>query len=85
MLLADEPGVLVVGECQDGREAVDAIRAQQPDLVFLDVQMPELDGFGVIRAIGVEQMPAVIFITAYTTPTVTARPITSQPMSRRPL
>ena len=65
MLLQDEPGVLLVGECQDGREAVEAIRAQQPDLVFLDVQMPELDGFGVIRAIGVEQMPAVIFITAY--------------------
>ena len=65
MLLDDEPGVLLVGECRDGHEAVDAIRAQQPDLVFLDVQMPELDGFGVIRAIGVERMPAVIFVTAY--------------------
>ena len=64
-LLQDDPGVLVIGECRDGREAVEAIRAQQPDLVFLDVQMPELDGFGVIQAIGVEQMPAVIFITAY--------------------
>ena len=65
MLLAEEPDVLVVGECRDGREAVEAIRAQQPDLVFLDVQMPELDGFGVIRTVGVEQMPMVIFITAY--------------------
>ena len=52
MLLQDEPGVVLVGECRDGHEAVAAIREQQPDLVFLDVQMPELDGFGVIRAIG---------------------------------
>ncbi len=64
-LLQDNPGVILIGECRDGHEAVEAIRVQQPDLVFLDVQMPELDGFGVIRAIGVEQMPAVIFITAY--------------------
>lgn len=65
MLLQDDPGVLLVGECKDGHEAVAAIEAQQPDLVFLDVQMPELDGFGVIQAVGVARMPAVIFVTAY--------------------
>ncbi len=65
MLLQDDPEVLLVGECKDGHEAVAAIEAQQPDLVFLDVQMPELDGLGVIRSVGVEHMPAVIFVTAY--------------------
>ncbi|MCH8960754.1 MAG: response regulator transcription factor [Bacteroidetes bacterium] len=65
MLLQDDPDVLLVGECKDGHEAVEAIETQQPDLVFLDVQMPELDGLGVIRSIGVEHMPAVIFVTAY--------------------
>jgi two-component system, LytTR family, response regulator len=57
--------VMVCGECRDGREAVAAIRELRPHLVLLDVQMPELDGFGVIREVGVAQMPAVIFITAY--------------------
>ena len=65
MLLQDDPEVLLVGECKDGHEAVEAIKAQQPDLVFLDVQMPELDGLGVIRTIGIAHMPAVIFVTAF--------------------
>src|SRR4051812_46691550 len=60
-----EPDVSVVGECADGRQAVSAIRELAPDLVFLDQQMPKLDGFGVISAIGPESMPAVIFVTAY--------------------
>ncbi len=55
----------VVGECADGREAVDAIRRLQPDLLLLDIQMPELDGFEVLRAIGPEQMPQVVFVTAF--------------------
>jgi len=55
----------VVGECRNGREAVGAIETHAPDLVFLDVQMPELDGFGVVEAVGAEKMPAVIFVTAY--------------------
>ena len=54
-----------VGECGDGQAAVEAIESLKPDLVLLDVQMPEIDGFGVIRAIGPEQMPPVIFVTAY--------------------
>lgn len=55
----------VIGECRNGREAVEAIAAQAPDLVFLDVQMPELDGFTVVETVGAERMPPVIFVTAY--------------------
>lgn len=55
----------IVGECSNGKEAVVAIREHSPDLVFLDIQMPELDGFDVIQAIGTDEMPAVIFVTAY--------------------
>lgn len=64
-LLEAEPDVTVVGECADGEAAVDAIRAEPPDLVFLDVQMPNLDGFGVVEAVGPENMPATVFVTAY--------------------
>ena len=64
-LLQDEPDVEIVGECADGGEAVAAIRADKPDLVFLDVQMPVLDGFGVLEAIGLEYLPAIVFVTAY--------------------
>jgi two-component system, LytTR family, response regulator len=63
--LKGEPEVEIVGECADGMEAVAAIKAKSPDLVFLDVQMPEMDGFEVIEAVGVERMPRVIFVTAY--------------------
>ncbi|MFP2895972.1 LytR/AlgR family response regulator transcription factor, partial [Corallococcus sp. 4LFB] len=65
--LARHPDAGVCGECRDGREAVEAIRAQRPHLVLLDVQMPELDGFGVLREVGAEHMPAVIFVTAFDT------------------
>jgi two-component system LytT family response regulator len=64
-LLADEFDVEIVGEYATGREAVAAIQRQHPDLIFLDVQMPELDGFGVLQMIGAEKMPATIFVTAY--------------------
>jgi two-component system LytT family response regulator len=64
-LLAREPDVDVVGECADGPRAVAAIQDLSPDLVFLDVQIPELDGFGVVRRVGAERMPAVVFVTAY--------------------
>lgn len=57
--------VEIVGECSNGREAVAAIKGQRPDLIFLDVQMPLLDGFGVIEDVGVENLPAVVFVTAY--------------------
>jgi two-component system LytT family response regulator len=64
-LLAEEPEATLVGECANGLEAVAAISEHQPDLVFLDVQMPGLDGFGVIEAVGAERMPATVFVTAY--------------------
>jgi two-component system LytT family response regulator len=64
-LLSADPEVEVVGECGDGREAVTAIRAQVPDLVFLDVQMPELDGFGVVQEVGAARMPVTVFVTAF--------------------
>ena len=64
-LLEDEPGAEVIATAADGVEAVEAIRTSRPDLVFLDVQMPRIDGFGVIEAIGARDMPPVIFVTAY--------------------
>ena len=64
-LLSREAEVTVLGECSNGREAVEAIETLKPDLVFLDVQMPELDGFAVLEALDPANMPSVIFVTAY--------------------
>lgn len=64
-LLAADPEVEIAGECSDGRAAVEAILERRPDLVLLDIQMPEMDGFEVIRAVGPQRMPAVVFVTAY--------------------
>jgi len=64
-LLASAPDVTVIGECTGGREALEAVFAHRPELVFLDVQMPDLDGFAVLEALGAEYLPAVVFITAY--------------------
>lgn len=65
-LLKMEDDVEVVNEVGSGTDAVAAIREQRPDLVFLDVQMPDLDGFGVVSALGEpEGMPAIVFVTAY--------------------
>ena len=63
--LSAEAGIEVVGECGDGASAIVAIGELAPDLVFLDIQMPELGGFEVIDSIGSEHMPAVVFVTAY--------------------
>ena len=64
-LLAGERGVEIAGECPDGLSAVRAINALSPDLVFLDVQMPEMDGFAVLERLSRDRMPAVIFVTAF--------------------
>jgi two-component system, LytTR family, response regulator len=66
-LLISHADVDVVGEARHGREAVRMLNALTPDLVFLDVQMPELDAFGVLRELNPEHMPAVVFVTAYET------------------
>ncbi|HEY7471526.1 MAG TPA: LytTR family DNA-binding domain-containing protein [Gemmatimonadota bacterium] len=64
-LLREETDIEVVGECGDGSAAATQIEALAPDLVFLDVQMPEADGFDVLEAVGVERMPVVVFVTAH--------------------
>jgi two-component system LytT family response regulator len=64
-LLERHPDVRVVGEARSGREAIAEIGALQPDVVFLDVQMPEGDGFDVVRAVSAGRMPIVVFVTAH--------------------
>ena len=64
-MLAAHPDVTIVGECRGGREALRALDSLQPNLVFLDIQMPEVDGFDVLRQRGAERMPMVVFVTAY--------------------
>ena len=64
-LLRDVGDVEVAGECPTGHEAIAAIRGDRVDLVFLDVQMPEVSGLDVVEAIGAERMPATVFVTAY--------------------
>jgi two-component system, LytTR family, response regulator len=65
LLLDSEPQVEVVAECSNGRETVSAIRSFRPDLLLLDIQMPDLDGFEVLSEISSDEMPPVIFTTAY--------------------
>jgi two-component system, LytTR family, response regulator len=64
-LLKRERDISIIGQCGDGESAVETIRQARPDLVFLDVQMPEMDGFQVVEAIGPEHMPVTVFVTAF--------------------
>jgi len=64
-MLEGDPDVRIVGESCNGREALEAIRAEAPDLIFLDVQMPEVGGFEVLESLGKERLPYIIFVTAY--------------------
>jgi two-component system LytT family response regulator len=64
-LLREREDVEIVAQCSGGAEAAASIRALAPDLVLLDIQMPDLDGFGVIAEVGLEHMPHVVFVTAY--------------------
>src|SRR6516164_3605904 len=64
-LLSSESGVYVVAECHDGEQTLAAVEAHKPDLLLLDIQMPDLDGFQVLGHIAADQMPLVIFTTAY--------------------
>ena len=63
--LSQDEGMRIVAECVNGNQAVESIRQYWPDVVFLDIEMPGVDGFGVIQQIGVEAMPAVVFVTAF--------------------
>jgi two-component system LytT family response regulator len=65
LLLSREEGIDLVAECPNGTDAIEAIDRLQPDLVFLDVQMPGATGFEVIEAVGAERMPLVVFVTAF--------------------
>ncbi|MBB3228242.1 two-component system LytT family response regulator [Luteibacter sp. Sphag1AF] len=64
-LLRDQPDMELIGECGDGQSAVEAIRAQSPALVFLDIQMPAMNGMDVVATIGAARMPATVFVTAF--------------------
>lgn len=64
-LLQQEPDIELVGTCANGREAVEAIQTLQPDLVFMDVQMPEMNGFEALMAVDMEALPVIVFVTAY--------------------
>lgn len=63
--LQASPDIELIGECGDGRQAVETIRSAAPDLVFLDIQMPEIDGFGVVEALQGDAVPVIVFVTAY--------------------
>ena len=65
LLLEQDPQIEVLEECRDGREAVKAINTLSPDLIFLDIQMPEIDGFDVLARVGPEKIQAIIFVTAF--------------------
>ncbi len=65
MMLEREPDIQILAECSDGPAAVEAIREHNPDLVFLDINMPGMDGFGVLDRLAPERQPIVIFVTAY--------------------
>lgn len=64
-LLRADPEIVVLGECASGEEAVKTVRQLRPSLLFLDVQMPDCDGFGVLEALGSDVPPAIVFVTAY--------------------
>ena len=64
-LLRDEEDIEVVGECGNGKDAIDFIKSKNPDLVFLDIQMPEKSGLDVVKSLGGKRFPTIVFVTAY--------------------
>ena len=65
LLLEKDPQIEILEECRNGREAVKAINTHSPDLIFLDIQMPEMDGFDVLARVGPEHIQAIVFVTAF--------------------
>lgn len=64
-LLKDDADIQIIGECATGKEAIEAIRNESPELVFLDIQMPDGNGFDVLESVDLHKMPIVVFVTAY--------------------
>jgi two-component system LytT family response regulator len=65
LLLGSEPGVQVIAECQDGQQTIEAVKTHRPDLLLIDIRMPDMDGFQVLAKLDPEEMPVVVFTTAY--------------------
>jgi two-component system, LytTR family, response regulator len=65
LLLAEQENVEIVAKCQNGREAIAYLQSKPVDLLFLDVEMPEIDGFGVVQQVGLQHLPPTVFVTAY--------------------
>jgi two-component system, LytTR family, response regulator len=65
LLMRDEADIEIIGQCSNGLEAIAAIEEQQPDVIFLDIQMPGLNGFEMLEALGTDSLPFVVFVTAY--------------------
>lgn len=65
VLLADHDDIQIVAKCQNGREAISYLQSKQVDLLFLDVQMPKIDGFDVVEQVGLQHLPPTVFVTAY--------------------
>jgi two-component system LytT family response regulator len=65
LLLANHEGIQIVAKCQNGREAISCLQSEPVDLLFLDVQMPKIDGFAVVERVGLQHLPPTVFVTAY--------------------
>jgi len=65
LLLERDSQIEIIGECRNGKEAVKTIETSRPDLIFLDIQMPEMDGFDVLEQVGPEHVQAIVFVTAF--------------------
>ncbi|HEV8367783.1 MAG TPA: LytTR family DNA-binding domain-containing protein [Pyrinomonadaceae bacterium] len=65
LLLERDSQIEIIGECRNGKEAVKSIETSRPDLIFLDIQMPEMDGFDVLEQVGPEHVQAIVFVTAF--------------------
>jgi len=65
VLLAEHEDIQIVARCQNGREAISCLQSTAADLLFLDVQMPNIDGFGVLERVGLQHLPPTVFVTAY--------------------
>lgn len=85
LLLQNEPDIVVVGDCANGADALEAIRREKPALMFLDVQMPKMDGFALLETLTPEETPIIIFVTAYDRHAVKAFDVSATDYLLKPL